>query len=221
MRPIATLLASVVLATGACAPSIAKADEFTVALESRYLDTTIFNDVYSDKPSLQFDATFDLNKIAKGAYVSAYAYTGFDKPFGDSSSEYGLELGGEWDIADSLTFNLAGGRYANYEGRGFDAGDWYGKVSVSYAQLTVSASVLNGEDDTVLFNGSYELQVGERLSITPSVAYLTAYHEFNPAIAVSYRLLDGLSLSAKAVAPKDGATGKRKAYGAVRLSYDF
>jgi hypothetical protein len=218
MRPIALWLLTAALTAGAFAPLVAQAQEVDVTFKSRYVDTETFNDVFSNEPSLQAEASYN---ITDTVYISAYAYTGFIRTFADNSSEFGGEIGGSWDIAPDTTFDLAAGRYADYEGQGFAAGDWYAKAAVTYGHLSVSGSVLQGVSDTVLLRTSYELPVTSRLTLTPSVVYLTATGDFNPALQAKYRLTDTLSIGAGFVFPKNDITGKRKLYGAVGLTKTF
>jgi hypothetical protein len=118
MRPISFLLVAAFV--GAFAPLSVQAQDVNVSLASRYIDMNTFNDVFSDAPALQIDGSYDLNSHL---YVSAYVYTGFSKPLVDDSSEYGFEVGGKWELSQKATLNLSTGRYADYQGQGFGAGD--------------------------------------------------------------------------------------------------
>lgn len=191
--------------------------DLSVSLESRYLDTKTFNDVFSDSPSLQVEATYS---ITPQVYVSAYAYTGFKKPFADASSEYGFEAGYERDVGGGATVSFAAGRYANYEGQGFGSGDWYVKAGIQYGHLNASVSALSGDTDSVLLNVSYDLPVGKRLTVSPSIAAFTRDGRINPALAADCRISDHLSLGARFALPDDG-TGTRKLYAAAALTYHF
>ena len=199
-------------------PETALAQEVTVMFASRYLDTSTYNEVFSNEPVLQVEGQAS---VTDHLYVSAYVYSGFTKPFADKSSEYGFELGGNWDIAERTEVNIAVGRYANYEGRGWHEGDWYGKVGLTHGQATVSASVLSGVTDSVLIRAEYELLRRDRLTVRPSVAYLTDENTFNPALEVNYRLRDKLSFGARAVMPTSKATSSRKLYVALTLTGSF
>ncbi len=215
MRPILFLLPAVV--AGALVPSAAIPQTVNVSLTSRYVDNT-FNDALSKKPSLQTDISYDLSKHV---YVSAYAYTGFEKPFADDSSEYGFEVGGKWSLSKKATVTLATGRYANYQGKGFDVGDWYAKAGLTYGRANVSASVLRGVTNTVLINSSYRLPITKRLTVTPSIAYFTAQKKLNPGVAVDYRISKRVSIGGKFVLPQDDITRRRTPYGAATLTYAF
>ena len=217
MRSI-ILATSAMLASLSFLPSKAEAQELDVTIASRYIDTKDFNDVFSDEPVLKVEGSYD---ISDHIYVSGYVYTGFSKPFKDDSSEYGFELGSTWDVGDHVKTGVAVGRYANYQGRGFDQGDWYVKATASYDHLAVSASVLTGVSDTALIGVSYDLPVTNKLSVKPSVMYFTADGRLNPAVEASYRLNDRLSIGASVVIPKDAVTGSRKFYGAVSLTASF
>lgn len=215
MRPIAFWLLSAALAAGAFVPSVSHAQEASVTLASRYIDT--FNTAIGNEPSLQVEASYSFNKHV---YVSAYAYTGFTKPFADKSSEYGFEAGGQWELGKA-TVTLAAGRYADYEGQGFGAGDWYVKAGVTYKRVSASVSALKGENKTVLLNVSYELPITKRLTVTPSLVYLTAERKLNPALTASYDLTEHLSIGAKFVLPKNEDTGSRNLYAAAMLTFKF
>lgn len=191
--------------------------DLSVSLESRYLDTRTFNDVFSDSPSLQIEATYS---ITPQVYVSAYGYTGFKKPFADASSEYGFEAGYERDVGNGTTVSFAAGRYADYEGQGFHSGDWYAKVGIQHGPLTASVSALSGDSNTVLVNVSYDLPIGKRLTVSPSIAAFTSDGRINPGLAVDYRISDHVSLGGRFVLPDNG-TGTRKFYAAAALTYHF
>lgn len=212
---IGVALSSALMTFGA---SSAQANEFNIGLASRYLETETFNDVFSDTPSLQVDGTLDLSA---NVYVSAYAYTGFERPFRDASSEYGFEAGYQHEIGGSTTITFAAGRYSNYGGRGFGAGDWYGKVEIEHGRLTASASVLSGETDSVLLHVAYELPVGDHLTVTPSVAFFTSDQRINPGLDATYRLSERVSVSFRCILPQDEVTGNRHFYAALALTVSF
>jgi hypothetical protein len=124
-------------------------------------------------------------------------------------------------VSDHIKTGIAAGRYANYQGQGFDQGDWYVKASASYDRLSVSASVLSGVTDSALIGVSYDLPVTDRLSVKPSVLFYTTDRRLNPAVEAKYRLTDRLSLNASVVAPKDGIAGVKTLYGAVGITASF
>ena len=190
-------------------PSVAQAQELEVTVASRYIDTEDFNDVFSDEPVVKLDVSYDLSKHI---YVSGYMYSGFSRPFKDDSSEYGFEVGSTWDVNDHIKTGVASGRYGNYQGHGFDQGDWYVKATASYDHLAVSASFLSGVSDTALIGVSYDLPVTDRLNVKSSVLFYTTDRRLNPAVEAKYRLTDRLSLNASVVAPKDSITGVRTLY---------
>lgn len=196
-------------------PSVAQAQEVEVTVASRYIDTKDFNDVFSDESVVKVDASYDLSKHI---YVSGYMYSGFSRPFKDDSSEYGFEVGGTWNVSDHIKAGVAAGRYANYQGQGFDQGDWYVKATASYNHLAVSASVLSGVSDTALIGVSYDLPITDRLSVKSSVLFYTADRRLNPAVEAKYRLTDRLSLIASVLAPKNSLTGIRMLYAAVGIT---
>jgi hypothetical protein len=213
MRPISFLLVAAFV--GAFAPLSVQAQDVNVSLASRYIDMNTFNDVFSDAPALQIDGSYDLNSHL---YVSAYVYTGFSKPLVDDSSEYGFEVGGKWELSQKATLNLSTGRYADYQGQGFGAGDWYAKAGMTYGRASVSVSVLHGVTNTLLINSSYELPVTNRLTVTPSIAYFTAQNKLNPGFSVNYQFTEKLSVGGKFVFPKNDDTGERRFFAAATLS---
>lgn len=218
MRPFPLRFAPFLGLAALAVPAAAGAHDLSVTLASRYVDTSTFNDVFSSSPMLQAEGTLDLGK---GAYASAYAYTGFRKPFRDQSSEYGVEVGKEVQISSKATLTLAAGRYADYEGRGFHAGDWYGKAEVAYGNLTASASVLRGETDSVLLRASYDVSVTEKFSLRPSVAVFTSDGRINPGLDVSYRISDRFSIGGRFVLPKNSDGHGRRPYAAIALTHNF
>ena len=211
------IVASALLTGFGFLPATAEAQELSANLASRYIDTDTFNDVFSDEAVLKLEGSYDLSKHL---YVSGYVYTGFSKPFKDNSSEYAFEVGGTWDLSDHIKAGIAAGRYANYQGRGFDQGDWYVKATASYERLSVSASVLRGVSDTALLGVSYNVPVTDKLSVKPSVVFYTADGRLNPAVDATYRLNDRLSVNAVVVIPQN-STGGRTAYGAIGLIASF
>lgn len=211
-------LAILALVAAALAPSAASAQEVSVTLASRYVDTSTYDDAFSNEPMLQVEASYD---VTDHAYVSAYAYTGFQKPFRDDSSEYGFEVGGEWEVGKGSSINIAAGRYADYEGQGFHAGDWYAKVQLTHGPVTVSASALTGDSDTLLLYASYELPVTDRLTAKPSVAYFTRGGRVNAGLDLSYKISDRVSVGGRFVLPQDEVTHERHFYAAAALTLSF
>lgn len=185
--------AMVILTAGA---AHAQAFEGEIEVSTSYIDVKSFNLEISDRPVVKFTGLAD---FGSGMYAEAYAYSGFDKPFGDPGSEVGAEIGWEGEIGSGVNINVAAGRWANYQGAGLDTGDWFVRLGGSYENLSIEASVLSGESDTVILRGQYEAAVTERLTIRPSVAYLTAYGELNPGIEADYNLGHGFSARLTAV----------------------
>ena len=216
MRRFLIAIAASFAAFGVGAQSVL-AQEFTVTLGSSYIDTATFNDRFSDEPVVQVSATFDLGD---GFYAEPYASSGFKSPFNDASSEYGLEIGWEGDLAEDVTLNVAAGRWANYGGAGFDEGDWFLKVGVTHGNLTVAVSALQGASDTAILHVAYELPVNDRLSLTPSAAFSTRDGTVNPGVAASYRLTDAFSLNAMVVVPERPG-GSRQVYAGVSIAWTF
>jgi len=200
----------------ACPPASAQAVEGELTLHSSYLDIDSFNDRFSANPVAQLTIAID---AGGGFYVEPYLYTGFDRPFGDASSEYGVEMGWEGEIAAVLTANVATGRWANYQGGGMNAGDWFGRIGLRHADFSLSASILQGDSNTILLNAEYELHPAAAVTITPSVAYVTADRAFNPGAELTYRLGPALALAVGVVAPQ--RAGGREVYGSVGLIWSF
>ena len=225
MRMSSALLASAAFLIIAGAASEARAEpqpdsklHVSLSLETRYLDTLYFNEAVSDEPALQASASYDLTEHV---YVSAYAYTGFTKAFRDDSSEYGFELGVQKEVAKDTTLTVATGRYANYWGQGFDAGDTYVRASVQHGPATASVSVLKGMSNTALLNFSYDITVAEKVTLTPSIAYISREERTNFGLTARYWATDHLSVGVKVVLPEDYRTGSRKVYAAAMMSYRF
>ncbi len=185
-------------------------------VHSSYIAVDTFNDRFSDEPVAQFSLIVDLGQ---GFYAEPYVYTGFRRPFGDEGSEYGGEAGWEGDVAPGWTLNVAAGRWANYGGEGFGAGDWFGRAGVSRGDLRVSTSYLVGASDTLLLNAEYELRPTEALTVTPKIAYVAADDAWNLGLEVGYELTPGISLNLRAVAPQ--RPEGREVYGSAGLVWSF
>lgn len=209
------ILAAVLAVIGLGAQS-ANAQEVTVEIGSSYIDTGTFNDRFSDEPIVRLTG---LAMVTEEIYVEGYVYSGFTDPFNDDSSEYGLEVGGEWEVAESTILNIAGGRWANYYGEGFSAGDWFVAARVTHGNFTIAATALSGDTDMVILHAQHELPVAERLTIVPSVAYYTADGTFNPGLSASYSLRDDVAVNLGVVYPETDEG--RKLYAAVSITFTF
>lgn len=176
----------------------APAQSIEAELSTAYLDTDTFLDRFSDRPMFRLTGTVD---IGANGYLEAYGATGFDEPLQDSSSEYGFELGGEWEIAGETSLNLAGGRWTNYAGGGLEAGDWFGRVGVSHGDFYASASVLAGDSDTAVLNASYDFALSDQVSLVPTIGYITATDTLNYGLVGEVSATEHLFLSLSAVAP--------------------
>lgn len=215
MRQFALISVALCAALGLGAQR-AQAHEFEVEVATSYLDTDTFNDRFSDDPVAQFTLTLDLGQ---SFYAEPYVYSGFKDPLADESSEYGIEVGGEWELVEGITFNLAAGRWSNYQGQGFDAGDWFGRSELSYRGVTVSVTGFSGDTDTVVLRTEYKLPISEKLTVTPSIAFITNGSSANPSVSASYQLTERFSLNGKLVAPKSGS--EREVYGSLGLVFAF
>lgn len=176
----------------------APAQSLEAELSTAYLDSDTFLDRFSDRPMFRLTGVVD---VGENGYLEAYGSTGLDAPFRDDSSEYGFELGGEWEIGGDTSLNLAGGRWMNYAGAGPEAGDWFGRVGVSHGAFYVSASLLVGDSDTAVLNASYDLALSERVTLTPAFGYITATDTLNYGVVGEIRATEHLFLSLSAVAP--------------------
>lgn len=197
-------------------PVAAQTVSWELGIHSRYVDNEAFNDSFSDKPMVKLDLLIESDD---GVYLDGYVYSGSKDPMNDAGSEYGLEAGKTWSLNDVATVTVAGGRYANYAGGGFSAGDWYAYADVAWRGLTISVSGLSGDTDSALLGLDYRLPLDGRLSIDVGVKYLTAYKALNPAITASCQLSERFAIQATAVAPdrEDG----RKVFASLGLVWSF
>jgi hypothetical protein len=157
--------------------------------------------------------------LGSGLYVEPYVYAGFIKPLRDESSEVGMEVGWEGDIAEEIALNLAVGRWANYGGLGLGVGDWFGRVGVSHRDSEVSLSWLTGENDTALINASYRIAIAQKATLSPSLAFVTATGAFNLAAEGSYDLTPGLAFRLRAASPL--IEGRRHFFASGGLAWSF
>lgn len=197
-------------------PAAAQTVAGSVEAFSRYIDTTTFNTPVSNDPMVRLNATIDLGDEV---YVDGYVYSGFENPLSDDSSEYGIEAGKAWTLSESSSVTVAAGRYANYFGQGFNAGDWYLRGELAVGAVTVEAGGYWGDSDTAVLGISYEIPVGDRVTVKPTVKWITAYDLVNPGVEATVRINDRLSLKAIAVLP-DGGYAK-SVYATVGLSCTF
>lgn len=186
----------------------APAQSIEAELSTSYLDADTFMDRFSDRPLLRLTGAVD---VGENGYLEVYGATGFEKPFRDRSSEFGIEFGGEWETGRETSLNIAGGRWMNYAGAGTDAGDWFGRMGLSHRALHASASLLIGDSDTIVLNAAYEFSLSERIIITPSLGYLTATDALNVGLVGEFHVSDRVHFSVVAVAPETG-DGGREAY---------
>lgn len=211
-----TVVVAALASWGLAAPG-ASAQSVDLELSSAYLEPSTFVGVFSERPMARVTGAFDLGDAG---YVEAYASSGFDRPFRDEGSEIGLEVGGEWVVGGDLVLNLAAGRWANYAGQGLEAGDWFGRVGLSHGPIQASASVLQGDSDTIALNASYEWALTEHVSLLPTIGYLTADEALNFGIVGTINLTDQWGLAITAVAP-DSDAGDRETYVAASLIYHW
>lgn len=192
---------------GLAAPE-ASAQSVDLELSSAYLEPSTFVDVFSERPMARVTGALELGDTG---YVEAYASSGFDQPFQDEGSEFGVEVGREWDLTEETSLNLAAGRWANYAGQGLEAGDWFGRVGLSRGGFQASASLLAGDSDTVALNAGYEWVLSDRVRLLPTVGYMTANETLNFSLVGSLRLTEDWGLAVTAVAPESD-TGERETY---------
>lgn len=211
LRTIAVVVAT--LGVWELAASPASAQTVDVELGSAYLEPSTFVDVFSERPFARVTTAFDLGE---SGYVEAYASSGFDRPFRDDGSELGLEFGRDWTLADDIGLNVAAGRWANYAGEGLEAGDWFGRIGLSRGGLQTSVALLAGDSDTVALNAAYEWVLSDRLSLLPSIGYLTEDQTLNFGLVGTVRLTDALGLAVTAVAPESDL-GDRETYISLSL----
>ena len=190
--------------------NVASAQEFEVSLNSSYVDTSTFNDRFSDGANIEVSAYFELGN--RDVYLEAYAITGFDSLLNDSASEYGFEFGKSWEVSEDTSINLAAGRWMNYEGFGYDVGDWMFRLGVERGSFSVAATVLRGESDTTILYSSYAFEIGEKLSFSPSIAYDTEGHTFNPGFSTELLLSPSWAVGLEVVYPDDEERRRRFYY---------
>jgi len=214
-RAVAVVLTS--LGAWSLAGLEASAQTFDVELSTTYLEPSTFVDVFSERPMARVTGAFDLGD---GGYVEAYASSGFDRPFRDEGSEFGLEVGGEWALSAETNLNVAAGRWMNYAGQGLEAGDWFGRIGLSQGGLQVSASLLAGDSDTVALNAAYEWALSDRITLAPTVGYLTADETLNFGLVGTVWVTDHWGLAVTAVAP-DSDTGERETFVSASLLFHW
>lgn len=190
--------------------------EGEIGLHSAYIDVESFNDRFSDEPMVEFVLLID---AGRGFYVEPYVASGFDRPLRDMSSEFGFEAGWSGSVGSGLDLNVAAGRWANYQGAGLDDGDWFGRIGVSRDGLAASVSLLRGASDTILLNAGYEMRVGSRATLTPSVAYVTADNTLNLGAELRYELSTTVAVSGRAAAPE--TEEGREVYGSFGIIFSF
>ena len=178
-----------------------RAQEFEVSLNTSYIDTGTFNNRFSDRPNIEMTWVYDFED---SAYFETYAITGFERPFQDSSSEYGFEFGKSWTIGDQVSVNVATGRWMNYAGAGHNIGDWMVRLGLDLDSLSLGTTFLRGESDTVLFRAAYLVEMGEQLSFTPSLVYDTQGKFFNPGFYTEMSLSPICSLGLELVWAEGG-----------------
>lgn len=183
----------------------APAQSIEAELSSSYLDADTFMDRFSDQPQFRLTGEVD---IGSNGYLEAYGATGFDRPFRDGSSEFGVELGAEWETGADTSLNVAGGRWMNYAGAGAEAGDWFGRLGFRHRGFYASAALLAGDSDTVVLNAAYDLRLSERVTLTPAFAYVTATDAVNAGMLGELQVTERLLLSLVAVAPETEEGGR-------------
>jgi hypothetical protein len=130
-----------------------------------------------------------------------------------------VEVGWDQEIWREWTFSVAGGRWGNYRGKGFHAGDWFGRVGVNNANLRLSASLLRGESDTVLLDAGYELHPAPALAILATIAYDTGERTINPGVELTYELTSSLALTTRVVAPQ--GTERRRIHASFGITWSL
>lgn len=187
-----------------------------VAVGSGYHFLELFNERFSSEPFVEAYAS---KPLGGGAYVSAYVSTGLSSPLGDEPSNYGFEAGKTWRLSPRAEVTVAVGRFANYYGEGFGRGDWYARADLRAGPTTLSVGAFVGATDSVIVGAAHDIAVGDRLTVTPSVAFVTATGDLNPSVSASYRLTDDLALGASVVGVNE--EGERGVFGAVTLTWSF
>lgn len=207
-------------AASAFAPSLAQASEGTVTAATGYLDTDSFGERFSDEPVMKLDAELD---IAPNVSLVGYFYTGLENIGNDEGSEYGAELAVKIPAGPNTEVRLSVGRFANYQGGGFNAGDTYAKAAVIHGPVTASLNVLRGVSDTVLFRLSYSLPAGRKLALQPSLVYSTADNRLSVALSADYQVTDRFSVGGQLVTAKTGPYPYQKTaiVGAVNAKFKF
>lgn len=217
MRSFAIVAAACSLAAS---PALAQTVSGEVGVYSRYIDAEKFNDVFGNKPMAKLDllVEHDIDADTR-VFANGYMYSGTENPLSDESSEYGFEIGGTQEVDDSSSVTFAAGRYANYAGEGFDAGDWYLRGAVTRDAATFSVDAYSGETDSVALGVSFELPVAERLTAVPGVKYFTAYGAVNPALTVWYDVSETAWFELTVVAPD--RDGRRPVFASIGFAMSF
>jgi hypothetical protein len=185
--------------------------DFTVA--TSYFDLNTFNarnSAPSDGPVVKIDVSIE---PGNGVYIEPYVYSDLGHPFNGPGSEYGVMVGRKSHLTDQVTLDIGVGRFANYGGGGFNAGDWVVRAGLEIGNLTVSGSALIGDTNTVIARIDYELQPTSRITVRPSVAFYTRDHRINPGLEVEYAISEHVAARLVCVAPEsEDRHGRRGFY---------
>jgi hypothetical protein len=173
-----------------------------------------FNELISDEPLGKVTVLAEFGDM----YVEAYFNGGLDRPLDGDGTEAGILFGTEREVG-GITARAAIGRYDNYAGQGIGEGDWIVSLGAEHQGFSIDAIAFIGASDTVAVRTAYEAQITDRVTLTASAVWLTAYGAINPGFAAEYALNDRVSARFSVIYPE--TTDGQKLFAAFSVAFGF
>ncbi len=199
MQHIGSLGAAAAVAALSATPTLARAAELEIGATSSYVDTSTFNQKFSDEPGLEISGS-----VEQGIFFGeAYGRISFEDPGHTSGSEFDIGAGVNVPVGEKANLRLYAGRWTY--GGDEPTGDWAVQAEFDLDGLFVSVTALDGVSDTELYRAGYGFAFAdETVSVTPSVVYDAANERTNPGLSLSYHPNDHWHADVNVVRDEDG-----------------